>query len=241
MNSINQVGLIIFVDKSQLSVCHWNIGNAKDKLESANLLHSLSRHDLIFVSEIKSSGDLYMNGYVHYRCTITDRYVNRGGLCLFVRNSLARFVKNLTFDGDDAIWIEFAHIRDIVFGGIYIPPSDSSYFDEALFANLQEKIRTLFNRKQVVIGGDMNSRIGHYQSLSLHDSVNTKYYPSDDLSTNRSGRLLRCVCADNSLLILNNLAINILERALHSQGSISSYQSSIMLYAQHQSCQYSRL
>ena len=197
MSSTNQVGLILFVSKSELSVCYWNIGSAKDKFDKTNLVRSLSRHDLIFVSEIKSSGDLYMNGYVQYRCTLTDRYVNRGGLCLFVRNSLVSFVKNVTYDGDDAIWIEFGHIRDIVFGGTYIPPSDSPYFDETLFANLQEKIRTLFNGKNVVIGGDMNSRVGHYQSLSLHGTMYTTYHPSDDAFTNRSGRLLRSLYDDN--------------------------------------------
>jgi hypothetical protein len=90
---------------------------------------------------------------------------------------------------DNAIWIDLP-LRRMVVAGVYIPPADSQYYNDELFADIQARIQSSFADRHVIIGGDMNARMGDYSSLPLHGTQGAHYLPSDDRSRNSSGVIL---------------------------------------------------
>ena len=190
-----------------IKVCFWNIGRALDKLDNAIMLNKFMHYDIIFLAELKTDGDLYVPGFKYKRCPPKERYVNRGGLCAFIKDSLMPLVKDCLFDGDDAIWINMEPLNKLVVAGMYIPPSDSPYYTDDLFATVQMRLRSTFSGRNVLFGGDLNSRLGDYQSLPSFDLPQVSYQPSEDLNRNQSGHMLRGLINDNQLFILNNMKL----------------------------------
>lgn len=162
-------------------------------------------YDVVFVSEIKSAEDVHVNGYRTFRDG--NRFRNRGGILALVKDHLAGTLNQIDYFEDSAIWMNFKTLPDIVVGGIYIPPRNSTYFDDGLFANIQEMVTVKYGDKYAVVMGDMNAHLGDYRTLSTHQLPDIHYTPSEDTSSNMSGRVLRDLCDNNNLLVLNNLVV----------------------------------
>ena len=152
-----------FAKPAELSVCYWNEGSARDKLSAKHVQTILRKYDVVFISEIKDRGDLHFSGYRFFRDKY--RHPNRGGICVFIKHYLCVDIKHVDFVRDNSIWIEFIFLKDVVIGGTYIPPRDSLYFEDALFAELQEKVMVKYLDKSVILLGDMNAHLGDYTTL----------------------------------------------------------------------------
>ena len=91
---------------------------------------------------------------------------------------------------------------DVLLVAMYIPPSNSAYFDERYFENLDLIFKT-FRSYQLIILGDLNSRIG----TPSYDATFC-YVQNPDTSTNANGiRLLKWLM-NNDIVIVNGLIRN---------------------------------
>ena len=186
--------------KNSLCLGYWNINGVTNKLENDNVLAALMKYDFLWVAEIKSPINAHLPGYTAYRNS--ERYMNHGGICLYMKNSLVRFVSSVRFDGDDAIWLNFSFQPDITFGAFYIPPEDSSYYKPQLLAKLQSKLKT--EVETCIIFGDFNAKIDCLSDLVV--SKTSFRYPDQFQQRNNShGAILKSICIDNDLLVANNL------------------------------------
>ena len=186
--------------KSSLCLGYWNINGVRNKLENDNVLATVMKYDILWVSEIKSPTNANLPGYTAYRNK--ERYVNHGGICLYVKNCLVRSISSVRFDGDDAIWLNFYFQPDISFGAFYIPPADSSYYTPQVFAKLQSKLKT--EVEMCIVFGDFNAKIDCLNDLVTNE---TRFrYPDQFQQRNNShGAILKSICIDNNLLVANNL------------------------------------
>lgn len=102
----------------------------------------------------------------------------------------------------EQIWFQLQSVPSIIFGGTYIPPSDSPYFSYESSSEIQAKTQdTSFG---YVVVGDMNTRCGD-KVKELIEGSNDLYYKPIDVSVNNNGKSIIQVCKDNNLLVVNNL------------------------------------
>ena len=86
---------------------------------------------------------------------------------------------------------------DVILVAMYIPPSNSTYFDDKHFSNL-EVIYNMFQSYQILILGDLNCRLGTPQNNN-----NIKYIPNPDTATNANGLRLKKWIHGKDIFILN--------------------------------------
>ena len=86
---------------------------------------------------------------------------------------------------------------DVILVALYIPPSNSIYFDEKYFSNL-ELVYSMFDSYQLLILGDFNCRIG-----TPHNNIHVNYTPNPDLTINTNGSRLNRWISGKEILILN--------------------------------------
>ena len=109
------------------------------KLENNNVQALLMNYELVALNEVKTSERIYLPGYACYRNS-TKEGSHRGGTVLLVKRSLLRSVVKVDVKVKDQIWVKFSLLNNILLGFIYIPPSDSQYFNPNSFSNTQEQI-----------------------------------------------------------------------------------------------------
>ena len=117
----------------------------------------LVKNDVVFLSEIKTSGNFSMPGYM----TILSNTKNglRGRCAILVKNSLCSEILSLDITNNDQMRINFRFDPHTLYGGCYIPPHDPPYYDIECYTNIQEIIK-LNPDKDILLLGDMNARFG---------------------------------------------------------------------------------
>ena len=91
---------------------------------------------------------------------------------------------------------------DVILVALYIAPSNSVYFDEKYFTNL-ELIYSMFHSYQLLLLGDFNCRIGTPQN-----NININYIPNPDATINANGSRLKRWISGKEILILNGYNCN---------------------------------
>ena len=93
---------------------------------------------------------------------------------------------------------------DFIFAAVYIPPSNSIYFDNICFENLN-LIYNKFKSYRLYIMGDLNSRVGKVES----NNPKYKYVDNPDTVINENGRkLLAWLYNHNDMFLLNGLCVD---------------------------------
>ena len=106
---------------------------------------------------------------------------------------------------NDQIWFRIRTLPGIYFGGVYLPPTDSSYFDASAIASIRS--RSFANPDMLfVCFGDINARFGMTTRNLISEDTSLTYKPID-LQLNARGQEMLQLCEDCKLLPVNNLEI----------------------------------
>ena len=107
-------------------------------------------------------------------------------MALFIKDAAAKYINTIDFCGDDGIYASFTHIPNIIFSGWYVPPSDSLYYTNDVFASLTSKIHG--ENRLIIMFGDFNAKIRNYNEILQSDSLYN--YKFSDEMRNSNGDLL---------------------------------------------------
>ena len=162
----------------------WNINGVKNKFLSENVKNILNQNDIVILSEThfnirtKCPEGFYLVG----RSKSTESKKSRGGVAVYknISSNLKLSVISETFK--DCIIFEICNTA-IVIVAMYIPPYNSTYFDETYFHNL-DLIMNHFSERQVFVMGDLNCRTG----TPTHEDLCYKTNP--DIVINNNGKSL---------------------------------------------------
>ena len=172
-----------------LCVGSWNIHGARNKINMPLVEKWLCRHDVVFLCETKTNISLTVPGF--NVIVGRTRSPARGGVVFLIKSYLWDKLVRVDVSEEDQIWLELSFLPGIVFGGCYIPPSDSMYYSDQSFAYMQS-----------------NARLGSAVMTLPKDDPHLIYRPVDNVKNpNASGRRLLGLCKDCDLLVVNNLFI----------------------------------
>lgn len=171
-------------------------------MEDETVLRWIHCHDVVILSEIKTSKLGHVPGFVPILAKTTNP--RRGGVAVLVRSSLFSDLCHIDKSYNDQLWFSFSSIPDVRFCGAYITPTSSPYSNDSDIANIQAK--TMNRAMNYVIMGDFNARLGvHVHCL---ESNGPWRYNVIDPGVNDSGKRLAAIFKDNELFVVNNLSAN---------------------------------
>ena len=183
-----------------MKLCAWNICGLKNKLQNNELLNFFLGYDIIWITEIGGTLVKSIPGF--------DIYVNkskqndhRGGIMMLVKCSLAPFVTKVNMLIEGQIWMELSCCAGVRYGGVYIPPDDSPYYDPALLGALESQVK---GYDRVIVMGDLNARVGHLPNGSIEGKT-YEYCQVMDFTVNNRGRMVTNMCNGNDMVVANHL------------------------------------
>ena len=167
------------------------------------ILSFLLPFHLVWLLETKTSRNISVPGFKVFS-NPSRLGEHRGGIIMRLKQALVKFVRNVDMSVEGQIWVKFWCFPNINFGGVYIPPEDSIYYDVNLFGNLESK---LVMERSVVVMGDFNARIA---KPPIVNAPSEPYYYEGikDFTINNHGKLLRDLCVNNDVVTANHLSIN---------------------------------
>ena len=121
----------------------------------------------------------------------------RGGVAVYKRLSYPYQLEIVT-KLRDCVVVKIKN-TDLIIAAIYIPPSDSLYFDDIYFINIELLIEH-FKYNKLIIVGDLNSRCGNTRHLI--PSIN--HIPNPDKIKNGNGKKIQRILQDDERLVMLN-------------------------------------
>ena len=126
---------------------------------------------------------------------------NHGGVGLFVKDRIKNYIQSVLYHNDDCIYISFTNIPNVVFYGCYIPPNESLYYNNDIFATLSSSL--CHENRLAVIFGDFNAKIKDFNDLLQGNSLYS--YNLENKQQNRNGDILKSICINNDMVVVNGL------------------------------------
>ena len=164
----------------------------------------LLKYGIVILTEIKTSKKLSTSGFTIYQNSAKAGH--RGGLALLVKHCFTKFIKNIDKSYENVISYELEFLPNVVFIGCYIAPSDSIYYDAAIFGYIQGIIKKDVSKTYVMVG-DLNSRVGN-PGERLENRGTLHYTGCEDTVLNSNGKSILQICKDEKLVVVNNLEYN---------------------------------
>ena len=138
-----------------------------------------------------------------------DKHCNyeypRGGTCLLIKHEIRKLIKHISLLMTDFIRITFNNNTKIY--NLYIPPSDSVYYDEQYVELLCSTFVEGESDEPIIAIGDLNARLGNLNSINEQ----YQYDASVDSGTNENGRHLSQILFNTS----NAIPLNHLQHGAH--------------------------
>ena len=186
---------------NKLSLLSININGKPSKLEADACRQLLTRHDIIMLSEIKTSHSFSIPGYKTIRSNIIQGEEHRGGVAVLIKHKLWDSGVNAHYYKDQ-IWFSIGCVPQFYFGACYITPRDSPFFETHAFGIIQEECQQ--TNKSVIIMGDLNARIPDLNVLST-TIKNIKYTANPDHGSNTHGKEIISLCTSLNPCPINHL------------------------------------
>ena len=136
-----------------LRIGFWNVNGLRNKLESNCVIQWMNCHDIVVLSETHRKPVSHAPGLIGYAAS--NPHKHRGGLAILFSQAIHTDVVDLDTDVQEQIWFRLKSIGRTQFCRLYISPSDSAYFSEESFAEVEAR-----SLDQDAIMGDMNTRCG---------------------------------------------------------------------------------
>ena len=197
----------------------------------------VSGFDLFLVAETKlDTTDLIdISGYEFISKPRQQPSLRRsGGLGLFVKAELSKYIETIQSESDYVLWVKLDKSymqsdKHIVFGIVYVPPTQSRFLNEDEFEIFQNEITDMScNFDYIYLAGDWNAQTANLADYTTGDDFLSKHFDFDDeLSSfyhqkaaleklgievnrksmdnkrNNNGFKLLDICKNNNLSILN--------------------------------------
>ena len=120
-----------------LTIGSFNIHGLGNKLENQTVYEWIDKHDIIFLCETKTDVKFTVPGYhVIYGTTNNP---NRGGVAFLIKRHLKEFLTNIDISEPDQIWLSLSVFPGVQFGGCYVPPHDSLYYNDEELADFRHE------------------------------------------------------------------------------------------------------
>ena len=208
--------------KIDLKICSLNINKGLSiKCQNPDFVNLVKKFDLICIQEswLTDSQTIDIQDYQYFR---SDRHKGKvlkkgGGVVLFFKKEFKKGLTKIKSKNPDNMWIKlnsnfFGLKNDTYLLCSYIPPRDSKiHKDYDIFNNIDIEISSFSHRGDIIIMGDLNSRVASLNESYVLDVLdnavpyieNLDPRTSKDKKVNTFGKKLMAVINSHHLTIVN--------------------------------------
>lgn len=145
----------------------------------------ISEYDMFCVTETKldSTDIITVNGYTFRSQPRKRRYIRKsGGIGVFVKDSMNKYVELIETDSDYVLWLKLRKNytnsnHDIIIGVVYVPPTQSNFFNEDEFELFQSEITKFCSEHDYVyLCGDINAQTGELPDYTTDDEFLNRFF-----------------------------------------------------------------
>jgi len=215
--------------RKDIRIFSFNVEGLASGLEDTNLLRLMHKNDICLLQETWKRDESKINlpgwwDFSQVRPKIKKAGRHSGGISVLCKNEFRAGIK-IVESIEGFVWIKldakfFGLINDLFVCATYIPPqySENQYAKKIdYFKYLSSAISKYGNKGNIMIAGDLNSRIGSYNEEFFHEineidelcpnevksSENHKQRLSCDEKINNYGKKLLNLCKVFNLKIIN--------------------------------------
>ena len=171
-------------ETNPVKILNWNIEGLMNKLGEADFIHYLIGFDIVCLTETFLEFDKPLDCFPNFRPFFSPAVKlngrNSGGVLLMVKKAFERFVEVVDLSLDNLIVLRlnkciFGTDKDVILCGVYICPSDSSYYKQdhidvtssicTLEHCLLDCIQRYDDECMYFLCGDFNARTGNLNML----------------------------------------------------------------------------
>lgn len=120
------------------------------------MIRWLRDHDIVVLTEIKRANVTHAPGFIPV--VAKNKNSQRGGAVALFKHDMYYDIAVIDTLAQKQIWFQLQSVPGVKIGGAYIPPSDSPFFSNVSFSEIQA--RTQDNTMGYVVVSDMNTRCG---------------------------------------------------------------------------------
>ena len=172
----------------------------KNKLQNDDVKDLINQYDILILSETHFSQRIKCPDDFTFICR-SEQVLSkkpRGGVALYKNKKFESQVEVICDNLRDCVVCQVAD-TDLTLAAVYIPPSNSEYYDEIYMRNM-DLIYNQFHPTHLLVIGDMNARLG---TMSYKNHL-IKHVVNPDTTINCNGRNLTKWVEDNNDMILVN-------------------------------------
>ena len=217
-----------------IQISAWNIHGFKsaiigDKLSDESFLNEVKNDDIIALTETHNNDkndSLSIPGYrrvkIKNRKKTNNSNKDSGGLALFAKPEIFKFITPINNTNEDTIWIRIKkeildQKQDIYIGTVYLPPHKNNNDSSKKILELFEEIMAFQKKGEVIVQGDFNARTSVISDTIAQDRFDTilmgknngdiKDRNSQDKVSDFRGKELIELCKSLEMAILNGRKI----------------------------------
>ena len=216
-----------------LTVTLWNIQGIKSssfgfKTTALEFKKNIKNMDIIILQETWCrNGEMTLCPTGYCEIVISSRKHSKvtrgrdsGGIIIWYKTEIANFITTSKIE-ESHVWLKINKKltqteSDIFLCALYIPPSESPYYNEEIFENLHSQINDFQAQGKVLICGDLNARTGSLPDFTSDDGnnhilgssfpqdlMNLHFRNTSDKIINKNGKSLIELCKNLGLYMLN--------------------------------------
>ena len=210
----------------------WNIQGINSssfgyKTKTSDFRKNISDMDIIILQETWRKTDevtlcppgyceIFLSSIKHEKIT---RGRDSGGIIIWHKQEIDKYIQTIKKE-ESHIWFKInKHLtqttKDVFLCALYIPPSESPYYNEDIFESLHSQINHFQAQGSVLICGDLNARTGSLPDYTTENGNNHIFgqsFPQNivnfprnntDDQVNKNGKLLMELCRSLGLYLVN--------------------------------------
>ena len=186
---------------NNLNICTWNINGIKNKFESEDVQRLIADKEILII--IESHFGVRHKTPKNFTFVGRSKHIPtkklRGGVIVYKNINSEVNLKVLCDTLPDMVVMEITDTSHIIIA-TYIPPSNSPYYTDSSFYNLELIISTFSKYRSILITGDLNTRIAN--RFPTHGY---RYISNPDGTCNMNGYKLLDTLSRYRLFVLNGM------------------------------------
>ena len=149
----------------------------------------IQSYDIFCVTETKTDETdiISLQNYTYFSQCRKQSFVRKsGGIGIFVKNELAKYISVIESDSDYICWFKLDKSclnidEDMHFGAVYTPPSDSRFNTQDEMDMFEVEISSMcISHKYVLLLGDFNARIQTKEDFLDVDDFFAEHFNFDE-------------------------------------------------------------
>lgn len=165
-----------------------NVCGLRKRSNYPDFFENFVDYDIVCFTEAKidETDIILFPGFTAFYQPRKQKFLRKsGGIVVYVKDSLAKFVSKIESESDYVLWLSFSegllhNVDHLILGAVYIPPENSNFYNEEEIMAFENEVTSLCSsHPHVMLTGDFNSRTANQCDYIQTDDFLSDFFDFD--------------------------------------------------------------